>query len=155
MKTENSKNITETREVLRLSNLFAQQHGRRPRIMIAEPKIGALESDSKIRASIYADLGFDVDITPPFENAVDIAKQAIESDVHILSILIVKNYDYTIEIVEELVSYGRTDVMLILHTDSTEQDNSFLLKLETSAIFPKNLTTNVVARKVLEVLLSG
>lgn len=155
MKTKNSKDISEIKEVRRLSNLFTQRNGRRPRIMIAEPITASLKKDTKIMASIYADLGFDVDISPPFENAKDIVKQAIECDVHILCISTNNKHDYVAAIMEELDYQGNTNIKLILRTDLTEQHNSFLLETGTATIFPKHTTTIGVARSILEVLLAN
>lgn len=155
MKTKDSKDISEINEVRRLSNLFTQRDGRRPRIMIAEPKTASLRNDSKIRANMYAHLGFDVDISPPFENAKDIVKQAIESDVHILCIFTNSDYDSAAAVIEELDSQGSTNIKLILRTDLTEQHNSLLLKTGTTAIFPKHTPPVGVARSVLEVLLAN
>lgn len=106
-------------------------------------------------ASIYADLGFDVDISPPFENAKDIVKQAIECDVHILCISTNNKHDYVAAIMEELDYQGNTNIKLILRTDLTEQHNSFLLETGTATIFPKHTTTIGVARSILEVLLAN
>lgn len=155
MKTKNSKDISEIKEVRRLSNLFTQRDGRRPRIMIAKPKTASLKKDLKIKASIYADLGFDVDIPPPFEKAKDIVKQAIESDVHILCISMNNDHDCVPAIIEELDYQGNTNIKLVLRADLTEQHNSLLLKTGTATIFPKNIKITAVARQLLELLLAN
>lgn len=155
METENSKDNTEIKAVRRLSNLFAQQDGRRPRIMIAEPKSDLINSDSKLIASFYADLGFDVDIPPPFEHGIDIVKQAIESDVHILCISINNSHVWAPAIIEEFNNYKNKDFKIVLNADMTAQDCSFFLKKGVTAIFPRNATPITVGKEILKVLLEN
>ena len=69
-----------------LANIFAEQDGRRPRIMIAKMGQDGHDRGAKVIATAYADLGFDVDIGPLFQTPHEAAKQAIENDVHVLGI---------------------------------------------------------------------
>lgn len=149
MKTENSK---ESIEVCRLSNLFAQKEGRRPRIMIATPKSSTLKSDAQLVASNYADLGFDVDIAPPFEKAKDLIKQAIESDIHVLSISLYNSHDWLPAFIKEFLNYDTIEFKLVLRGHISKQDYTTLLKMNSTTIFQKNKMANEIAREILECL---
>lgn len=152
MKTENSKESLEIIEVFRLSNLFAQKEGRRPRIMIAEPKSSSLKSDAQLIASNYAGLGFDVDIPPPFEKAKDIIKQAIESDVHVLNISIHNSHDWLPAFIKEFKSYDNLEFRLAFRGNISERDYSSILKMNSATIFQRNKTAYDIAREILEFL---
>ena len=155
MKTDNSKDTTEIIAVRTLSDLFARQCGRRPRIMIAEPKSIATNGDSKMMASIYADLGFDVDLPPPFENGMDIVKQSIESDVHILCIIMNAGYDWATVFTADFFKYSKSAFKIVLSADLTAEACSFLLKNGTTAIFPRHKTPIAVAKEMLTYLLEN
>jgi methylmalonyl-CoA mutase len=73
-------------KALELSNQFAVKNGRRPRIMIAKMGQDGHDRGAKVIATAFADLGFDVDISPLFQTPEEVAKQAIENDVHFLGI---------------------------------------------------------------------
>ena len=73
-------------EAQSLSNHFAKKTGRRPRIMIAKMGQDGHDRGAKVVATSFADLGFDVDVGPLFQTPIEVAKQAIENDVHILGI---------------------------------------------------------------------
>ncbi len=69
-----------------LVDAFRTLEGRRPRIMIAKMGQDGHDRGAKIIASSFADIGFDVDIGPLFQTPMEVAKQAVENDVHILGI---------------------------------------------------------------------
>ncbi|MBT6650437.1 MAG: methylmalonyl-CoA mutase, partial [Flavobacteriales bacterium] len=74
------------KKALALSDKFAAQKGRRPRIMIAKMGQDGHDRGAKVVATSFADLGFDVDVGPLFQTPEEVAKQAVENDVHILGI---------------------------------------------------------------------
>ena len=74
-----------------LADKFANQDGRRPRIMIAKMGQDGHDRGAKVVATGYADVGFDVDIGPLFQTPKEAAKQAVENDVHICSFFQVVN----------------------------------------------------------------
>ena len=71
-----------------LADKFAEQDGRRPRIMIAKMGQDGHDRGAKVVATGYADVGFDVDIGPLFQTPQEAAKQAVENDVHILGCIL-------------------------------------------------------------------
>jgi methylmalonyl-CoA mutase len=65
---------------------FAEQHGRRPRVMIAKLGQDGHDRGAKVVATAFADLGFDVDMGPLFQTPEECARQAIENDVHAVGV---------------------------------------------------------------------
>lgn len=152
MKTEDLKERKEIEEVLRLSDQFAQREGRRPRIMIAEPKTFTLKSYARENGGKYADLGFDVDIPPPYEKIKDIFIQAIESDVHVLSISIQNSRNWAIEFINEIQTIDNIDFKLLFRSEISELDYISLLKINHVVFFQKSKTAVEIAREILEYL---
>ena len=71
---------------VKLSNKFAEIDGRRPRILIAKIGQDGHDRGAKVIATSFADIGFDVDIGPLFQTPEEVAKQAVENDVHIIGV---------------------------------------------------------------------
>ncbi|HIC32677.1 MAG TPA: methylmalonyl-CoA mutase, partial [Flavobacteriaceae bacterium] len=99
-----------------LADTFAEQEGRRPRIMIAKMGQDGHDRGAKVVATGYADVGFDVDIGPLFQTPQEAAKQAVENDVHILGVSSLAAGHKTLvpQVIEELKKYGREDIMVIV-----------------------------------------
>ena len=66
------------------STRSSTDHGRRPRIMVAKMGQDGHDRGQKVIATAFADLGFDVDVGPLFQTPAEVAKQAVEADVHIV-----------------------------------------------------------------------
>ncbi len=75
-----------TREVRQRTDIFMRREGRRPRILVSQMTESGHRQWSHAVAAGYADLGFDVDIGPVFQNPVDAATMAVENDVHVLTV---------------------------------------------------------------------
>src|SRR2546421_8868243 len=80
------KNKKELEEVQKLSDRFAKKDGRRPRILVAKMGQDGHDRGAKVIATAFADLGFDVDIGPLFQTPAEVAKDAIDSDVHVIGV---------------------------------------------------------------------
>ena len=65
---------------------FAEQHGRRPRMLVVKMGQDGHDRGAKVIATAFADLGFDVDIGPMFQTPDEAARQAIENDVHVVGV---------------------------------------------------------------------
>ena len=92
----------------------------------------------KVIASAFADLGFDVDIGPLFQTPEEVAKQAIENDVHIIgaSSLAAGHLTLVPELKKSLISLGRGDIMIVVGGVIPEQDFAELYDAGATAIFP-------------------
>lgn len=110
------KTDTDFMEARRLSDLFAKETGRRPRIMIAKIGQDGHDRGAKVVASSYADMGFDVDVAPLFQTPQEVAKQAVENDVHILGISSLAAGHNTLvpAVIDALNAYGASEVLVIL-----------------------------------------
>ncbi|MCM4170037.1 methylmalonyl-CoA mutase [Arenibacter sp. TNZ] len=137
-----------------MADKFAEQEGRRPRIMIAKMGQDGHDRGSKVVATAYADLGFDVDIGPLFQTPAEVAKQAVENDVHVLGISSLAGGHKTLvpQVVQELKSYGREDIMVIVGGVIPKQDYDFLYGAGVGAIFGPGTKISDTAIQLLEIL---
>ncbi len=138
-----------------LSDRFAKQDGRRPRILIAKMGQDGHDRGAKVVATGYADLGFDVDIGPLFQTPAEAAKQAIENDVHILGVSSLAAGHKTLvpQVIEHLKNYGREDIMVIVGGVIPQQDYQFLYDSGVTAIFGPGSKITDAAVQILELLL--
>ncbi|MCK0145123.1 methylmalonyl-CoA mutase [Arenibacter sp. F26102] len=137
-----------------MADKFAEQEGRRPRIMIAKMGQDGHDRGSKVVATAYADLGFDVDIGPLFQTPAEVAKQAVENDVHVLGISSLAGGHKTLvpQVLQELKSYGREDIMVIVGGVIPKQDYDYLYDAGTVAIFGPGTKITDTAIQLLEIL---
>ena len=139
-----------------LTDQFAAQEGRRPRIMIAKLGQDGHDRGAKIIATSFADLGFDVDIGPLFQTPAEAAKQAVENDVHILGISSLAAGHKTLapETIHELQKLGRPDIMVIVGGVIPAQDYDFLYQHGVAAIFGPGTVISKAAAQILEIMLN-
>lgn len=145
----------EIEEILKLSDKFAEQTGRRPRIMIAKLGQDGHDRGAKVVATAYADMGFDVDLGPLFQTPEEAVKQAIENDVHVLAISSLAAGHKTLipQAIQELKKYGREDIVVVAGGVIPPQDYEFLYNAGVKFIFGPGTSNTVSARKLLEYLL--
>jgi len=138
-----------------LADVFAEQDGRRPRIMIAKMGQDGHDRGAKVVATGYADIGFDVDIGPLFQTPKEAAKQAVENDVHVLGVSSLAAGHKTLvpQVIEELKNYGRDDIMVIVGGVIPKQDYQFLFDAGAVAVFGPGTKISEAAIKILEILI--
>ncbi|WP_203461103.1 methylmalonyl-CoA mutase [Lacinutrix sp. WUR7] len=138
-----------------LADKFAEQDGRRPRIMIAKMGQDGHDRGAKVVATGYADVGFDVDIGPLFQTPHEAAKQAVENDVHILGVSSLAAGHKTLvpQVIEELKKYGREDIMVIVGGVIPKQDYQYLFDAGAVAVFGPGTKISEAAIKILEILI--
>src|SRR5207245_855957 len=95
---------------------FANAEGRRPRILVAKMGQDGHDRGSKVVATALADLGFDVDIGPLFQTPAEVARNAVENDVHVLGISSLTAGHNTLvpQVIEELKKLGREDILVVV-----------------------------------------
>ncbi|NDV16039.1 methylmalonyl-CoA mutase [Muricauda sp. TY007] len=149
------KNDESFEKARKLADAFAEQEGRRPRIMVAKMGQDGHDRGAKVVATGYADLGFDVDIGPLFQTPAEVAKQAVENDVHVLGISSLAGGHKTLvpEVVQELKKYGREDIMVIVGGVIPKQDYDHLLKNGAVAVFGPGTKIADAATEILNILL--
>ena len=140
--------------VRRLTDTFAHSEGRRPRIMVAKMGQDGHDRGAKVIATAFADMGFDVDIAPLFQTPAEVAKQAVENDVHVVGISSLAAGHKTLlpQLVAELGKLGRDDMMVVIGGVIPARDHQFLRDHGASAIFGPGTVIPVAAQKVLQEL---
>jgi methylmalonyl-CoA mutase len=125
------------RRVLALTEAFEGNEGRRPRILVAKVGQDGHDRGQKVIASALADLGFDVDIGALFTTPAEVARQAIENDVHIVGISSLAAGHLTLvpELRAELAAQGRPDIMIVVGGVIPPKDYDALHAAGAQAIF--------------------
>ena len=130
---------------------FEQEQGRRPRILMAKMGQDGHDRGQKVLATAFADLGFDVDVGPLFQTPAEVARQAVEADVHIVGVnsLAAGHLTLVPELRDELAAHGRDDIMIVVGGVIPPQDYPALRAAGTAAIFPPG---TVIAEAALDLL---
>jgi len=133
---------------------FAQKEGRRPRILVAKVGQDGHDRGGKVIATGFADMGFDVDVGPLFATPREAAQQAVDADVHVVGVSSLAAGHKTLipELIKELQSMGRPDVIVVAGGVIPPQDYDFLYEHGCSAIFGPGTTIPNAAAGVLDVL---
>ena len=139
------------------SDEFAALAGRRPRIMIAKMGQDGHDRGAKVIATSFADLGFDVDMGPLFQTPDEVAKQAIENDVHIVGVssLAAGHKALIPALMEELKKWHREDILVVAGGVIPDQDYEFLYQAGCVGIFGPGTRISVAALEILDVLIQG
>ncbi|TFZ08535.1 methylmalonyl-CoA mutase [Ramlibacter humi] len=131
---------------------FAQEQGRRPRVMIAKLGQDGHDRGAKVVATAYADLGFDVDMGPLFQTPEECARQAIENDVHAVGVSTLAAGHKTLvpAIIEELKKQGADDIIVFVGGVIPQQDYGFLYEAGVKGIYGPGTPIPASAKDVLE-----
>ena len=137
--------------VLERVKVFQAAEGRRPRILIAKMGQDGHDRGQKVIASAFADLGFDVDIGPLFQTPDEVAKQAVENDVHIIgaSSLAAGHLTLVPELKASLVALEREDIMIVVGGVVPAQDFETLYEAGATAIFPPGTVISEAADNLI------
>ncbi len=136
----------------KLADKFTKIEGRRPRVMIAKMGQDGHDRGAKIVASSFADLGFDVDMGPLFQTPEEVAKHAVENDIHFVgaSSLAAGHKTLIPQLIEELKKLGRPDIMVFAGGVIPEQDYDYLLDRKVAAIFGPGSVISESAITIME-----
>jgi methylmalonyl-CoA mutase len=121
-----------------LVSSFEEAEGRRPRILVAKMGQDGHDRGQKVIATAFADLGFDVDVGPLFQTPGEVARQAVEADVHIVGVSSLAAGHLTLvpALRESLAEEGREDIMVVVGGVIPPQDVPTLLEMGAAAVFP-------------------
>jgi methylmalonyl-CoA mutase len=138
-----------------LTDRFAEREGRRPRILVAKMGQDGHDRGAKVIASSFADLGFDVDMGPLFQTPEEVARQAAENDVHLVGVSSLAAGHKTLvpQLIEELKTIGRDDIMVIAGGVIPAQDYQFLYDAGVKGIFGPGTVISIAAQKILKELM--
>ena len=130
------------------------QHGRRPRMLVAKMGQDGHDRGAKVVATAFADVGFDVDLSPMFSTPEEVARQAIENDVHVVgaSSLAAGHKTLVPQLIDALRDQGAEDVIVIAGGVIPQQDYAFLEERGVSLIFGPGTPIPDAARKVLDAI---
>ncbi|MFD5347045.1 methylmalonyl-CoA mutase family protein, partial [Streptomyces anulatus] len=121
-----------------LVEAFEEAEGRRPRILVAKMGQDGHDRGQKVIATAFADLGFDVDVGPLFQTPGEVARQAVEADVHIVGVSSLAAGHLTLvpALREELAAEGREDIMIVVGGVIPPQDIEALHEAGAASVFP-------------------
>jgi methylmalonyl-CoA mutase len=145
------ENDAEFQAIWKDVDAFAQDEGRRPRLLVCKLGQDGHDRGAKVIATGFADLGFDVDIGPLFQTPEEAVREAIENDVHAIGISSQAAGHKTLvpQVIKGLKAQGASDIIVICGGVIPPQDYDMLLDAGVSAIFGPGTNIVEAAREVL------
>jgi methylmalonyl-CoA mutase len=133
---------------------FEQKHGRRPRMLVAKMGQDGHDRGAKVIATAFADVGFDIDLSPLFSTPAEVAKQAIENDVHVVGVSSQAAGHKTLvpELIQELRKQGADDIIVVAGGVIPRQDYDFLFESGVKGVFGPGTPVPDSARAVLDAI---
>jgi len=133
---------------------FKQQRGRRPRILVTKMGQDGHDRGIKVIATAFADLGFDVDISPMFQTPREAAKMAVENDVHVVGVSSLAAGHKTLvpQLIAELKQAGGEDISVVVGGVIPPGDYDFLYQAGAACVFGPGTVVTDAANKVLNVV---
>ncbi|MGI4735952.1 MAG: methylmalonyl-CoA mutase [Janthinobacterium lividum] len=130
---------------------FAAREGRRPRMLVAKMGQDGHDRGAKIIATSFADVGFDVDLAPLFQTPAEVARQAVDNDVHVVGVSSLAAGHNTLlpQLIKELKDEGRPDILVIAGGVIPPQDYQFLYDAGVAGIYGPG---TVIAKSALDIL---
>ena len=146
------QDASELKKVQEAAHDFEIVEGRRPRILIAKLGQDGHDRGAKVVSTSFADLGFDVDMGSLFQTPEEVAKQAIENDVHFVgaSSLAAGHKTLIPQLIGELEKLGRPDIMVFAGGVIPAQDYDYLLERKVAAIFGPGTVISESAITIME-----
>jgi methylmalonyl-CoA mutase len=146
-----SKNLDKARELV---EAFSEAEGRRPRILVAKMGQDGHDRGQKVIATAFADIGFDVDVGPLFSTPGEVARQAVEADVHVVGVssLAAGHLSLVPALRAELAELDRADIMVVVGGVIPPQDYDELRAAGAAAIFGPGTVIADAAIDLLEQL---
>ncbi|WMC07036.1 methylmalonyl-CoA mutase [Elizabethkingia anophelis] len=142
-------------KAVELTQKFEEYEGRRPRLMVVKMGQDGHDRGAKVVATAFADMGFDVDVAPLFQTPEEVAKQAVENDIHILGVSSLAAGHKTLvpQVVEELKKLGAEDITIVVGGVIPQQDYEFLYANGADHIFGPGTNLPQCACEILEKLI--
>ena len=135
-------------------SIFAEKEGRRPRILVVKMGQDGHDRGSKLIATAFADLGFDVDVGPLFQTPEEAAKQAVENDVHIIGVSTLAAGHKTLVplLMDELKEIKADSIKVICGGVIPPQDYEFLKKIGVTKVFGPGTSIPKAAIEIIRLL---
>ncbi len=134
--------------------IFEKGEGRRPRIMLAKMGQDGHDRGQKVIATAFADIGFDVDIGPLFQTPEEVAKQAVENDVHIIGVSSLAAGHLTLvpKLQSALKKYNREDILIVVGGVIPPDDYQKLYDMGVKGVFGPGTVIHEAAKKLVDEL---
>jgi methylmalonyl-CoA mutase len=141
-------------EVRRAVEEFGESEGRRPRILVAKMGQDGHDRGAKVVGTAFADLGFDVDFGPLFETPAEVARAAVENDVHVVGVSSQAAGHKTLvpQLITELEAAGAGDILVVCGGVIPPQDHAFLHDAGVVAVFGPGTNIPEAAGRVLDLI---
>lgn len=141
-------------EIKKDIELFESKHGRRPRMLVAKMGQDGHDRGAKVIATAFADVGFDIDLAPLFSTPEEVARQAVDNDVHVVGVSSQAAGHKTLvpALISELEKLGAKDIIVVVGGVIPKQDYDFLEKTGVKGIFGPGTPIPVSAKAVLEAI---
>jgi methylmalonyl-CoA mutase len=136
---------------------FEKSEGRRPRILVAKMGQDGHDRGAKVIATAFADIGFDVDIGPLFQTPAEVARHAVENDVHLVGVSSLAAGHKTLvpQLIDELRKLDRDDILVVVGGVIPPQDYEFLYQAGVAGIYGPGTVISVAAQHILDILMSS
>ena len=133
---------------------FAEEEGRRPRMLVAKMGQDGHDRGAKVIATAFADIGFDVDVAPLFQTPAEVARDAVENDVHVVGVSSQAAGHKTLvpELIRELTNVGAKEVLVVCGGVIPVQDYDFLRAAGVSGIYGPGTNIPNAASEILGLL---
>jgi methylmalonyl-CoA mutase len=133
---------------------FEKEEGRRPRILVAKMGQDGHDRGAKVIATALADIGFDVDIGPLFQTPGEVARFAVDSDVHVVGVSSLAAGHKTLvpALIEELRTLGHENIAVVVGGVIPPQDYAFLFSAGVAGIYGPGTVIPVAAQHMLRIL---
>jgi len=133
---------------------FAADHGRRPRMLVVKMGQDGHDRGAKVIATAFADIGFDVDVGPLFQTPAEVARDAIENDVHVIGVssLAAGHKALVPDLIAALKDEGAEDVLVVCGGVIPPQDYDFLKDAGVAGIFGPGTHIPAAAADVLNLI---
>lgn len=134
---------------------FSTLEGRRPRILVAKMGQDGHDRGAKIIATAFADIGFDVDMGPLFQTPQEVAKQAIENDVHVVGVSSLAAGHKTLvpSLIHALSELGRKDIIVVVGGVIPKNDYDYLFDSGVFGIYGPGTKLSEAAIEILNLLM--
>jgi methylmalonyl-CoA mutase len=144
----------EFKKAAQMVSEFEKADGRRPRILVAKMGQDGHDRGAKVIATAFADIGFDVDIGPLFQTPREVARHAVENDVHVVGVSSLAAGHKTLvpQLIGELRSLNRDDILVVVGGVIPPQDYEFLYNAGVAGIYGPGTVIPMAAQKIIEAL---
>ncbi|HEV3451264.1 MAG TPA: methylmalonyl-CoA mutase [Acidimicrobiia bacterium] len=145
---------TEWEQTRHAVDAFAEAEGRRPRMLVVKMGQDGHDRGAKVIATAFADLGFDVDVGPLFQTPEEVARDAVENDVHVVGVSSQAAGHKTLvpELLAQLRKQGGDDIVVVVGGVVPAQDYEFLHDAGVAAVFGPGTNIPAAASEVLGLL---